>query len=287
MKIAEKITDMIRDKRTQMPTLPIIVEKILSIAREENTSAKDLAEFVSKDQAAANKILRLANSAYYGRMKEIDTIPRAITIIGFNEVISLTIGMGVISTFRQKGLNEILDMQDLWLHSIACAFTSKKIAKKMGLKEVEQIFLNGLLHDTGKVIFAIYFPHEYQLVLKEAKEAQIELWDMEKQILSMDHATLSGLLMERWHFPDDLTLPSRFHHHPDKCPAGYQKNALIIKLSDCLCRQADLGYSGNPVIPKSGRLRDYFGLSKAETESYVEELKTERPKIEAFFEIAR
>ena len=93
MKIDQKIIDMIRDKSTQIPTLPVIVEKILTMAREDSSSAKDLAKFISRDQAISNKILRLSNSAYYGMMKEIDSIPRAITIIGFNEVVSLTIGM--------------------------------------------------------------------------------------------------------------------------------------------------------------------------------------------------
>ena len=286
MKIDEKIMDMIRDKSTQLPTLPIIVEKILTIAREERTTARDLADFVSKDQAITNKILRLANSAYYGMMKEIDSISRAITIIGFNEVVSLTIGMGVMSSFQQKGLNDVLDMQGLWLHSIACAFAAKKIAKNCRLNIADQVFLNGLLHDTGKVILAIYFPNEYQDVLGEARNSQVELYKTEKRILNIDHAILSGYLMERWHFPDNLVLPSRFHHNPDMCPKEYQQVLWIVKFGDYLCQQGGIGYGGNPVVPALGKIRDYFGLSDVEVDAYVEELKSERPQIEAFFEIA-
>lgn len=285
MKVSEKITDIIRNKKTQLPTLPVVVEKILRIARDDSTSAKDLAEFVSNDQAIANKILRLANSAYYGMMKEIDSIPRAITIIGFNEVISLTIGMTVISSFRQKHLDEIIHMQDLWVHSIACAFTAKKIAKKVGLPGAEQIFLNGLLHDMGKVLFALYFPNEYLAVLKEAEHSQTELFLMEKRILGLDHSSLTGLIMERWHFPDNLLLPTRFHHNPDKCPPHYYKHASIVMLADHICQKAGLGYSGNPAVPKLGGTRQRLGFDKTEVERSVEELKEQHSEIEEFFEM--
>ena len=155
MTIKEKITEVVRSKNTQLPTLPVIVNNIMSATRDERTSAEDLAGFIIKDQAISNKILKLSNSAYYGLMKEVDSIPRAITIIGFNEVISLTIGMSVLSAFRQKDLHEIFDIRDLWLHSIGCATAAKEIAKKTtGSGMAEQIFLNGLLHDMGKVILA-------------------------------------------------------------------------------------------------------------------------------------
>ena len=203
MKIDQKIQDMIRNKNTQLPTLPVIVEKILSMARKDNTSAKDLAETISRDQAISNKILRLSNSAYYGMMKEIDSIPRAITIIGFDEIISLTIGMSVISAFNGgNGSGKNFNMKGMWIHSLGCAFAARKTAKKLEIREAEQIFISGLLHDMGKVIFALYFPDEYNTAFDYSKENEIYLYRSEKHILGIDHAALSGLLMERWNFPD-------------------------------------------------------------------------------------
>lgn len=285
MKISEKIIDIIRDKKTQLPTLPVIVEKILRIAQEDDTSAKDLADFVTNDQAIANKILRLANSAYYGVMKQIDSIPRAITIIGFNEVVSLTIGMSVISSFRQKNLDGILNIRDLWIHSIACAYSAKELSKKTGFDTGEQIFLNGLLHDTGKVIFALYFPEEYRTVLSEADNTQSELYEKEKQILHIDHATLTGMLMERWHFPDNLLIPTRFHHNPEKCPPKHLRHTLIVKIADYICHKADLGCSGNPVVPGLGEAIEQLKLSRDVIDQCIEGLKEQRAKIEEFFEM--
>ncbi|NLA75939.1 MAG: HDOD domain-containing protein, partial [Deltaproteobacteria bacterium] len=186
MEVDQKIRDLIRDRNTQVPTLPVVVEKILSIAQQENTSAKDLADFISKDPAIANKILRLSNSAYYGMMKEIDSIARAITIIGFNEVVSLTIGMSVISAFSRKDAGKDFNMKGLWIHSLGCAFSSRNIAKKLGILHSEQIFISGLLHDMGKIVLSLYFPDKYSLAISHAKENKTDLYRSEKLILGIN-----------------------------------------------------------------------------------------------------
>jgi len=285
MEINEKILDLVRSKRTELPTLPVVVDNILSTAREERASAKDLADLIGKDQAISNKILRLTNSAYYGLMKKVNSISHAITIIGFNEVIGLTIGMSVFSTFRQKDLHGIFDMRDFWLHSIGCASAAKEVAKKTGSNVGEQIFLNGLLHDMGKVIFAVYFPKEYRTVLEDAKKSETLLYHKEKEILGIDHAMLSGLLMENWHFPDSLLLPSRFHHNSVECPVTYRHYAMIIELADFLCQKAQIGHSGNPVIPKSERISGNLGISLRGMEMIVSELNEQRSEIEKFLEL--
>ncbi len=288
MKIDQKIQDMIRNKNTQLPTLPVIVEKILSMARDDNTTSKDLAETISKDQAISNKILRLSNSAYYGMMKEIDSVPRAITIIGFNEVISLTIGMSVISAFtggNDSSMN--FNMKGMWIHSLGCAFAARKTAKNLGIMQAEQIFISGLLHDMGKVILALYFPDEYSEAFKYVKENDTELHRGEKHILGIDHAALSGLLMERWNFPDSILIPVRFHHSIDQCPPKYHKLTLIIAFSDYLSRKAEFGESRSEKIPGILKIRDQLGLEKNDVEQMIEDLKTSKEEIETFFEVMR
>jgi HD-like signal output (HDOD) protein len=286
MGIKEKITEVVRNKKTQLPTLPEIVNNIMIAARSDRTSAKDLADFIIRDQAISNKILRLSNSAYYGMMKEVDSISRAITIIGFNEVISLTIGMSVLSSFHQKDLNEIFDIRDLWLHSVGCATATKAIVQKTkGPGITEQIFLNGLLHDLGKIVLAEYFPNEYRAVLEDAKESQMPLWRIERKALGIDHAELSGLLMERWNFPDNLILPPRFHHDSLACPYALRNHAMIVELADLLCQEADIGNGGNRVVGKLKPVRQKLGIERGHMETIIEGLKEKRSEIEAFLEL--
>jgi len=284
MELREKITDIIRNKKTQIPTLPVIIHNIFTLAHDERTSAGDLADFISKDQAMCNKVLRVANSAYYGFLREVDSIQRAITVIGFNEVISLAIGMSVVSSFRNMNTHGIFDLRGLWMHSIGSAVASKELAKKLGSGGGDQPFLSGLLHDTGKIIFAVYFPEEFKDALQSSREKQVYLWREEQAIFGIDHAALSGLLMERWHFPDTVLLPSRFHHYAWQCPEELRYKAAIVQAADALCHQAEIGYSGNPVTPEVTEILRFLKIKDADKEAVLTVLKEQQPKIEAFFE---
>jgi HD-like signal output (HDOD) protein len=282
MKLKEKITGLIRSKRTQLPTLPQVIDNILKVAGDEHSSAKDLAEFIKRDQAISNKILRVANSAYYGLMKEVDSIHRAITIIGFNEVIGMAIGMSVFSSFKSNDRLEVFDMKALWLHSIGSATAAGEILKKTGFKATENIFLSGLMHDIGKVILAVYFPDHYRDVLGEAKRRQLIIHKVERELLGIDHARISGLLMERWNFPDTLLLPTSFHHSPSHCPSDFRNAARTVRLSDTLCQNAGIGNSGNPMVPNVDRLAEGFGFSEQDVETFVSSLKEKQGEFEAF-----
>jgi HD-like signal output (HDOD) protein len=285
MDIQKKIADVIRDKKTQLPTLPVMVDNILSAARDERTSAQHLAGFIIKDQAISNKILKLANSAYYGLAREVDSISRAITVIGFNEIIGLTIGMNVVSTLSQDGAHKIFDMRDLWLHSIACATGARQLAKRLKINRAEQVFLNGLLHDTGKIIFGTYFSKEYRPVVESARGSQTALHVKEKQLLGIDHGVLSGMLMENWHFPDSLLLPCRFHHDSLACPDDYREQAMIVEFADFLCQRAQIGFSGNPAIHDPESVGQELGLTPEDIEELVQGFEEERPQIEEFLEL--
>ena len=122
--------------------------------------------------------------------------------------------------------------------------------------QAEQIFISGLLHDMGKVIFAVYFPRDYKAAFEYAKKNEIDLYKSEKLILGIDHAALSGLLMERWNFPDTILMPTCYHHSVDQCPTKFQQLALIIAFSDFLSQKA-------------------------------EDLKNGKEEIEAFFEVMK
>ncbi len=285
MDIQKKIADVIRNKKTQLPTLPVMVDNILSAARDERTSAQDLAEFIIKDQAISNKILKLANSAYYGLAREVDSISRAITVIGFNEIIGLTIGMNVVSTLSQDGAHKIFDMRDLWLHSIACATGARQLAKRLKTSGAEQVFLNGLLHDTGKIVFGSYFAKEYRAVVESAQESQVPLHVKEKELLGIDHGVLSGMLMENWHFPDSLLLPCRFHHDSLACPAEYRQQAMIIEFADFFCQKAHIGFSGNPAMQDPEPVGQELRLGPEDIEQLVQGLEEERPRTEEFLEL--
>jgi HD-like signal output (HDOD) protein len=295
MGIREKIIDLVRDKRTQLPTLPVILTNILKIASDDNASAADLASFMSKDQAMANKVLRLANSAYYGLAREVDSIQRAISVIGFNEIVSLAVGMGVFNALKIARRDGLINMNDLWLHSIGCSFAAKEIVKRVPTGSTgnskhaplrkakgDEIFLSGLLHDIGKVLFIIYFPDPYRLVLGEAVKRQRPLDLMETELLGVNHAQMAGLIMQRWNFPETLMLPSLYHHQPNACPQPYHPLAMVVQMADFVCHLAHVGQSGNPAVVYPDQAATALGFKEKEVENQVNRLQQKRPAIEQF-----
>jgi len=284
MEILDQITDLIRSKRTQIPTLPVIVQRVINLACSDDTTVPELGSVISRDQAIANKLLRLANSAYFGFSSKVDSIHRAVSLIGFNEVLGLVVGMGVFSAFKGKGTKEVLDMRGLWLHAIGCATAAREIAKRLFPGESELLFLNGLLHDMGKIFLAVYFPDEYGAVLRSSQEAQIPLFKQEKKMMGLNHADIAGLLMTHWKFPDNLIMPCRFHHRSDSCPRDYHQAALIVELADSLCNKAEIGTSGNPVIIRKESVRRQLRLSLNAQKEVMNVLGEQEAEIEEFLD---
>ncbi len=284
MKNRETIIEIIRDRKTQIPTLPVVVNNILQVTADDRSSARDLASFVEKDQAIANKVLRMANSAYYGLMREVETISRAITIIGFNEVVNLTVGMGVFSTLSRAAREKGIDVRGLWMHSIACGTASRILGIRIGCEDPARLFLNGLLHDTGKVLTAAYLPEEYNEVLRLAAARGEALHLVETERLGLEHCAIGGLLMDRWRFPSSLVLPCRHHHNASDCPSAFQKEAAVVAAANFTCHKAALGESGNPGPVKPAWEADRLGLTTDDLKAVIQSLNQERERMEAFLE---
>jgi HD-like signal output (HDOD) protein len=297
--IREKLLHLIRDKRTQIPTLPVVVHNILKLVENERTSSGDVCSFIGKDQGIANRVLRLANSAYYGQARGIDSLSRAVMVIGFSEVVSLSVGMSVFSTFQQVGASGLLGMADLWLHSMGCYFASKRINALVAAKRSREraavsskttetpVYLSALLHDMGKVILAMHFPDEYAEVLLSASQTKTSLEFKEKEMLGMDHAAVAYYLMDRWQFPHALMTSVRHHHAPEKADREAEWDARVLSLADSLTHMAMIGKSGNPRIPYAGTSAMYLGLNDRDLAALTQGLRDDLPEIQRFVELMR
>ena len=282
MNIKQKVVDLIRYRTTSLPTLPVVVNNIVEVVRSETTSAKDLAKFIANDQAISARVLRVANSVYYGMSQKIDSISRAIVVIGFREILSLALGTGIISALSKKGNEVTIDMAELWKHSIGVGFAAMNIAKKTRNAVEESAVLIGLLHDIGKIIFALYFPKEYAEVLKKTADEKTPLHVIEKSILGLDHAEMAALLMKQWNFPPNIIQPVRYHHYPCECAGEQGYVAMVLNVANVVCHQSGIGQSGNMAIEKDTEVLGKLELSDQKIVSLAEELESERPRIDEF-----
>lgn len=285
MDIQKKIIALLKSSKTDLPTLPVIVHNILNAASNDTTSTEDLARIISYDQGVTNKLLRLANSIYYGQKSKADTIKKAIVVIGFDEIIGIVMGMTVLSAFSEKTSGLSLDIKAMWIHCIGCATAAKAIATRTNPGIAKKIFIPGLLHDMGKVIFSVYFKKEYREVRAAAIEKKKPLYRIEPELFGMDHAILAGLLMKRWSFPDSILLPCRFHHNPEGCPVGFRHHALIINLADYLCQKANIGHSGNPVPVAVKNSPQKTGINEVALRMIIDQLRRKEEQIKDFFEL--
>jgi len=284
MEIKAEILKLIQKKESDLPTLPIVIERIISAASDTQTTTEELADIISFDLGMTNKLLQLSNSIYYAQKAEVETIKRAITVIGFDEIIGIALGMGILSSFTEKsGLH--LDMKALWIHSIGVAIVSKELAKRTNPTIASKIFIPALLHDMGKVILSVHFNDEYKKVRQFAIERKQPLYFAENAIFKLDHAVLSALLMKRWNFPLSIILPCRFHHTPESAPIKLRHQSLIINLADYLTQKAGIGHSGNPSPVTVKNSPKKIGISQTILKLAIDQLQRKEEEIKEFFDI--
>jgi HD-like signal output (HDOD) protein len=284
MEVKAEILKMVQKKESDLPTLPVIVDRVISVASNAKTTTEELAGVISYDQGMTNKLLKLANSIYYAQKTKVDTIKRAITVIGFDEIIGIALGMGILSSFADKS-GMTLDMKALWIHGIGVATASKEIAKRTNPGIANKIFIPALLHDMGKVIFSVYFKDEYRNVRQLAMEKNKPLYFAENAVFKLDHAVLAALLMKRWNFPQSIMLPCRFHHNPESAPIKFKHQSLIINLADYLAQKAGIGHSGNPVPVTVKNSPQKIGVNQAVLKLLIDQLRRKEDEIKDFFTI--
>ncbi len=284
MSIREKVIDLIRNKATSLPTLPVIINNIIVTAKSDSTTANDLARFISNDQALSARVLKIANSPYYGLPKKIDSISRAIIVIGFKEIISIALGSGIFKALTPKSKDVLLDMNELWKHSIGVGFASRQIEMTTKKSMEESTMLVGLLHDIGKILFLIYFPGDYSEVLVKHHEDGIPLYEIEQNLLEIDHSEIAYMLMKQWNFPDNISIPIRYHHRITDCPFEHLNRTMIINAADYLCQSAGIGHSANINPERKDEVISALGLSAGQIEELTETMKACRDQVDSFLE---
>lgn len=208
MNISNFISDI-----TDLPTLPAVAVQINQEVQNDNLSAESLGEIVGNDPALTTRVLRLANSAYYGLVSKVDTLDRAITVLGFNTLKNLALTVSVFKLFND---NEHLDinMEDLWRHCLGCAVASKTIVAHTNQTLSEQAFLSGIIHDIGKIAIAHVMPDKIAQIIDALKNSDATESEIENNILGFTHQKIGSLLAEKWKFPPQYCKAIKFHHTP-------------------------------------------------------------------------
>ncbi|MCG8685432.1 MAG: HDOD domain-containing protein [Desulfobacterales bacterium] len=284
MTLQKRILNLFREGGPDLPAMSITVQRILSVASNVNSSVEDLEEAIFYDQAITSRLLKLSNSIYYAQKSEVDTIKRAISVIGFDEIIGIVLGMEILSSFNNEADNN-LNIGSLWMHSIGVATASKDLADRINHPIGKKIFIPALLHDIGKVFLSVFFKDEYAKIHQLAYDKKRPLYLVENAVLKLNHAILSSLLMKRWKFPESIELPCRFHHSPESSPDEFKLESYTLYLADYVTHKAGIGGRGPVTAKLNDNALKLAGLNQQKVELVIDSLRKKESEIREFFDI--
>jgi putative nucleotidyltransferase with HDIG domain len=248
----DELRAAIFSKIDELPTLPTVVPKILNLMEGSQSNASDVTEAMSKDPALTSKILKVANSAYYGFPQGISDLERAVALLGFNMVKSLAISMGVLNSLSSGSKGSRFSMKGLWIHSLAVATAMKELGQRHGKSaEGDHLFILGLLHDIGKVVLDQFFGNLYEQTLNAVEQDEtMRLYEAERKVVGFDHGEVGAMLLKRWMFPE-VMVNAIAAHHQRELPANTDAADLaMLRIADTLPQALGLGNQGNPSIDK-------------------------------------
>lgn len=265
------------DRIVDLPTLPQVVTKIMSLIDDPRSSAKEVNEVMGKDPALAARILKLVNSSFYGFAKRVTSIQQAITILGFNTVKSLAISASVFDMFDSD--EEVFSYEAFWTHSIGTAFVAQKAARLAPPVSADTAFVVGLLHGMGLLVLDQYAPQEFQFILKVAKTQKSSFHQAESQVLQTSYTEVGYWLAKRWQLAQEVQNAILHQHHPAQCAHDDRPLVAILALAVYVSRTAACGACGDfdtPTLPPE--VWDILGVPEEKREPVLARLTLETAK---------
>ena len=242
---------------TALPTIPKVLNKLLAVIENPRVSLNEISNFISGDPALTTKVLRMVNSPVYGFPGRISSVNQAVILLGLTVVKGLLLGVSVFDLMQKT-------MIGLWEHSIGCAIFSRIIAVKKGHKEPDELSVNGLLHDIGKVFLVLQFPEEYQKALAESQHDDVTIYNAERNHFNTTHSSVGSWMARKWRFPASLIDVIEYHHKP-QLTKNTPLESSIVHLADILVRARGYGFPGdNLVMPVEPAAWDILGLDEAD-----------------------
>ncbi|MHB1378625.1 MAG: HDOD domain-containing protein [Desulfurivibrionaceae bacterium] len=271
-------------KVKDLPTISAVANEINVSDKNDSLTAKSLGVIITRDPALTATVLKLANSAYYGMAREITSIERAVTVLGFDTIKHLALAISVFHVFKsQEG--QLLDLKDLWYHSLGTGLAAKHLALRSPMLACdktlpEQAFICGILHDIGKIAFAQNLPAEMAEILKQTRSGTTAQYEIEKTILGFNHQRAGQAMAELWNFPEDYQTVIRLHHAPSAAAIGDNPKVaalvMAVYLANKIAKALHLGESTDPHMTKvtPDDLRN-LGISKQTLPEVIQQIRGE------------
>jgi len=263
-------------------SLPAAYIRLKQVVDSEESNMADVAEVVSLDPGLAARLLRIANSAFFGLPSQVDTITRATSILGTRQIHDLALATSVAHSF--DGLsNEVLDMGTFWYRSVHCGFLARELGLAVGMRGAEALFVQGLLHDLGHLILYTQFPEECRHALQGANDNLAQQCQLEQKFIGCDAPQVGAALLSSWNLPESICEPIRCLANPEDDHNNMQSVA-VLSMAAWLTHGVDTDLLQTEVLENiSPWVWEKSGLAPVVVEQVIEAISTEM--IEAMYSL--
>jgi len=214
----------------ELPALPKAACHIMAVIEDPKTTATRLEKALAMDQALTAKVLRIANSPFYGAVREIRTVSEAIVRLGFVTIRNWTLVTATKSVFLAPGAGTLY--KKIWHQSVMSAMAGQLVGQTLRAPEPESLFIGGLMQNIGQLVLARSHPELFQQILTEAEHSGRPYYEVERQLLGFDHGELGALLIKEWNLSRDLEEAVRWHHRFDHPEAVNARAGAMISLGE-------------------------------------------------------
>jgi putative nucleotidyltransferase with HDIG domain len=262
-----------------LPTLPVVVQKVRQTVGDPNSDAAKLATIIEDDPAMMTRILKVVNSAFYAGREPVTSVQMAVARMGMRAVGNIAMSTAVFSSFG-KSPQGGFDREEFWRHSIctgiaaAVVYDSAKNALSSRFTK-DVLHLAGLLHDIGKIVFDQFFHDEFRKALEMSAMQMISLADAECRVTGVNHMEVGAWLGEKWHLNEDLLQVIKWHQDPNAAEAKYWDMVALVHTANYICNQEKIGNSGNNVPSFLPHVWKRMGLGVGDIPAVVDRVNEE------------
>ncbi len=224
-----------------LPPMPHIAAQVIDKLSEPDSTPREIHNIIIKDQALAGRVLKVANSPYYGASRSISTLRDAVLFMGYDAIRSLIMTAVLKGIFSNVSLSEKL----LWEHSVGCAYAARKIGEEIGFERREEAFLAGLMHDVGKAVLFLRSTTIMRDIMQEVYNDGRDFYEVEMRTLGFTHVDVGRIIADKWRFAPSIEDAIANHHQPDQAVSAPELTQ-IVSLANSICHKLEVGPTRKP-----------------------------------------
>ncbi len=222
-----------------VPTIPTIVNQVLTELENPEANLNEVVEVLMADQVLTLRMIRLVNSAFWGLKHQVQSLKEAIVFMGLREVRNVVLSTWLVNAFVSKVAR--FRIESFWEHSFGCGLVCQLLAKAIGYGQIDRAYLGGLLHDIGEVVLCQNFPEEFAQVVSLVEREGYTYHEAEEEVMGINHTDFGQWLMDHWNLEATLAEVASAHHEVTRAQQDPELAALV-HLGDLFCRLKGLGY---------------------------------------------